>query len=80
MNRCNKYNYCSLNVCPLDPDANIRKILPGENRCPFCLNKKTRLQKGIRTRMPDIILKFVPKSNVKLLNRRNQMRWQGLNK
>ena len=71
--KCPRFNVCQINVCPLDPEANFRDKLPDENRCPFCINKKSKAQKGIRTRMPDSLIGFVPKSNFKMLNRRNQI-------
>lgn len=79
-NKCPRFNFCSCNVCPLDLQAQLRKRLPEEEFCPFCLKKKSESQKGIRTRMPDTILKFVPELNVKLLNKRNQKRWHDINK
>ena len=72
---CPRWNYCSINACPLDPEANLRKRLPEESICPFCLKKKAGFQKGIRTLATDSVLEVVPKLNVKLLNRRNQKRW-----
>jgi len=80
LKKCNRFNCCSVNVCPLDGEANLRNSLSGENKCPFCLNKKSRLQKGIRTLAPAGILQFVPESNLKMLNRRNQRRWHEFRK
>ena len=78
LRRCNRFSYCSANLCPLDTEASLRKLLVGENKCPFCLNKKSRLQKGMRTLAPADILQFVPKSNLKMLNRRSQNVWHTL--
>jgi hypothetical protein len=74
--RCSCFGACSINVCPLDPEAHLRSKLPEENSCPFCLKKKSKSQKGMRTLMPSRLLEFVPKSNIKMLNRRNQKRWR----
>jgi len=76
--RCPRFNFCSHNICPLDPEASQRISLRDENPCPFCLKKKTTLQKGMKTRMSAGVLKFVPISNTKMLNYRNQKRWTGL--
>ncbi len=77
---CPRFNFCPINVCPLDKEAELRNKLPDENRCPFCLNKKGKNQKGIRTLAPHRVLKVVPVSNLKMLNTRNQKRWQELHK
>lgn len=71
--KCPRFIFCSANLCPLDIEINDRK---GDNeiRCPFTIKKKLRSEKGIRTLAPDSILQFVPKSNLKLLNRRSQER------
>ncbi len=79
MKRCPRFNSCSANVCPIDADAGLRKQLPGEDRCPFCLKKKSEGQKGIRTLAPSSILEVIPKSNLKMLNRRSQKRWLAIN-
>lgn len=76
---CPRWNYCSINICPLDPDAGIRNRLPGENPCPFTIKKKSRGQKGIRTLAPASVLEVIPKSNLKMLNNRNQKRWHKIN-
>ena len=76
--KCSRFNNCSINLCPLDLEANLRKNILNEKQCPFTINKKSKFQKGIRTQMPSHILKFVPKSNLKILNKRNQKRWRGL--
>ena len=73
--RCPRFPFCSANVCPLDPEAYLKERLPGEDRCPFTKNKKSKFERGLRTLMPRHLLKFVPEWNVKLLNRRNKMRW-----
>ncbi len=33
MYKCTKFNECSCNVCPLDPDMAQMRALPGEERC-----------------------------------------------
>lgn len=80
LKHCPRFENCSINICPLDPEANLRDKAFGEERCPFTINKKAKSQKGIRTQMPLPILEFVPKLNVKMLHRRNQKRWKDLRK
>ena len=71
---CPRYNDCSASICPLDNEANIR-IAGKEDFCPYRINRKSKSQKGIRTIASDAILTVVPKSNLKMLNRRSQKRW-----
>jgi hypothetical protein len=78
--KCNRFSWCSVNICPLDPESRLRKELPSENKCPFTINKKAIGQKGMRTLIPIYILKVIPKSNLKMLNRANLRLWQGLHK
>lgn len=76
--KCPRFNECSVNVCPLDDEANLKDKLPEENVCPFCLKKKAAFQKGIRTLAPDSVLAVIPESNLKMLNNRSQKRWHTL--
>jgi hypothetical protein len=76
LKKCPRFDSCSINICPLDLEINLRNKLPGEKDCPFMIKKKSRLQKGIKTLVPYGVLKFIPKSNVELLNKRSQKRWQ----
>ena len=78
--KCPRFNWCSVNICPLDLEADLRSKLPEETSCPFTIKKRGRNQKGIRTRIPDHALKFVPESNVRILHRSNQKRWHELHK
>ncbi len=78
MRRCPQFYNCSINFCPLDLEANLRKG-EEENRCPFRINKKTKDQKGMKTLAPTCVLEFVPKSNLKMLNKRNKKRWEEVN-
>lgn len=78
LRKCPRFNNCSINICPLDLEVNLRTKLSEEEDCPFTIKKKGKSQKGIKTLAPDSILKFIPKSNVKMLNKRNQRRWREL--
>ena len=77
---CPRFEGCSISICPLDPEADLRNKPPDEERCPFTINKKVKSQKGIRTQMPPHLLEFVPESGVKILHKRNQKRWHDLHK
>ena len=72
---CSRWEQCSINVCPLDEDVELRTKLKSENACPFTINRKQRSQKGIRTLARDGILKVIPKTSSKMLNTRNLKRW-----
>lgn len=74
LRRCPRFHDCNINFCPLDLEANSKKG-KDENQCPFSIKKKTKDQKGMKTLAPNCILQFIPKSNLKMLNRRNQKRW-----
>ncbi len=76
LKRCPRFENCSINSCPLDLQANLRRNLSGENRCPFTINKKCSLQKGIKTQIPVYLFELIPKSNLKMLSRRNLKLWQ----
>ncbi len=75
MKKCSAWGKCSINICPLDLEAHLRNKLPEEKDCPFTIKKKHKHQKGIRTLVPYNVLQFIPKSNVKMLNKRNQRQW-----
>lgn len=77
--KCSRFDSCSANVCPIDTEAGLRRQLPGEDRCPFCLKKKAGGQKGTITLVPDAVSKVIPGSNLKMLNRRSQKRWLAIN-
>ena len=64
----------------MDPEVERRIQLSGEKRCPYTIRKKARNEKGIKTLAPYIVLKVVPVSNFKMLNKRNQKRWLAIHK
>lgn len=78
LKQCPRFEKCSINICPLDPETNLRNKLPEEETCPFTIKKKRKSQKGIRTLAPAYVLKVIPKSNVEMLSRGNQRRWHAL--
>ncbi len=78
MEKCPRFSHCSINTCPIDMDAPFRRNLPDEDCCPFTIKKKRKGQKGIKTLATHNILKFIPKSNLKMLNKRNRKQWLDL--
>jgi len=80
MEKCSRFPRCSTNFCPLDLEAGQRTYIPGEDVCSFTIKNRKKFQKGLITRASDSILKVIPESNVKMLNKRNQKRWHALHK
>jgi len=76
--RCPKFENCSSNVCPLDLEAHLKIKLPGENDCPFTIKKRSKEQKGKKLLIPINCLNIIPRSNVKMLHKRNQRQWHNL--
>ena len=80
LKNCPRFPACSINKCPMDYGAELRVELPEEERCPFTIKKRKKYQRGIKTQASDGALKVIPKSNIKMLNKRNLRRWQNLHK
>jgi len=76
--KCSRFSWCSINICPLDFEVNLKIKLPDENNCPFTINKRGKYQKGARTLARDNILEVIPKSNIRMLNKRNLKQWYNL--
>ena len=68
---CQKFNTCSFNRCPLDPEAYLRNRLDEEGLCPYARDRK---KWGKREAMPKRLFKLVPKENIKMLSAKNQRR------
>ena len=79
-NNCPRFENCSIPICPADPEANLMDKLPEEDVCPFTVKKRSKGRKGMKLLAPANLLKVIPESNVKILHRRNQKRWQSLHK
>jgi len=77
LKKCHRFECCSMNLCPLDSEAYLRKG-EDENRCPFTINNKRKTEKGIKTLASTSILEVIPECNLKMLNNRNQKRWHDL--
>jgi len=80
LKKCPRFDRCSINVCPLDCETHFKIKLPKEDCCPFTIKKRVKGQKGARTLIPGSILKVIPKSNLKMLNKASWKRWYGLYK
>lgn len=77
---CPRFNKCSANICPLDPEVGERAHVSGEDVCPFTIKRRKRSQRGLVTRASDSVLKVIPEKNLKMLNKANQKRWSALHK
>ena len=75
---CSRWDKCSANICPMDPNAILIDKLPGEESCPFTIKKRGDDQKGIKTLAPTGLLAVIPESNVKMIHNANQKRWHAL--
>ena len=40
---CPRFDKCSVNVCPLDPDQHLRNRLSGEPKCTMAKSVRTRI-------------------------------------
>jgi len=78
MEHCYRFQRCSANICPLDPAAQERTYIIGEDRCPFMVENKSKTFQGKKIPMADQCLKFIPEKNLKMLSRANQRRWRAL--
>lgn len=78
LRRCPRFDRCSINICPLDFEVNLKNKLPEEENCPFSIKKRGKDQKGIKTHATDSILEAIPELNVKMLHNRNQKRWYAI--
>jgi len=80
MEKCPRFGGCSQSFCPLDSEVNLRSGKKHEV-CRFMREAK---RVNIRGRefvsggsvMPDALLKFVPESNLELLNKPSQDRFK----
>ena len=75
---CPHFNTCSYNLCPLDLELELRTGDIKEDGCNWMQNYRTKNRRHIRRPMPEGLLKFVPKKNVKMLNKSNRKRWYAL--
>lgn len=75
VNNCSRYDSCSTPLCPLDVDVDQRVRYSSEERCPFCIEYRTKKEKRKVTIMPNSYFEFIPKNNLKMLSKANQERY-----
>ena len=68
LKRCPKYEWCNLNLCPLDYELDLR-VGRAREKCRY-------MRRDRKSIMPDELLKFVPKSNISKLNSVSQKRYK----
>ena len=82
LEKCSSFISCSQNLCPLDHDIHLRTGSTAD-KCRWMREpKKVKIKKrefisGGKA-MPDAMLNFVPRSNLKWLNRCSQARWEAI--
>jgi len=84
LRKCLHFDRCSQNLCPLDLELHLRS----GNKQDKCRWMRESKRVKIRNKefvsggtvMPDALLKFVPESNLKWLNKVSQDRWRKLKK
>jgi hypothetical protein len=67
---CPRFDRCSVNVCPLDPDIRLRNRLPGEPRCT--------LWKWIRTRIGTKYVDVLPLGGLTSREAAGKRAWERL--
>lgn len=84
LEKCAHFSACSQNFCPLDPKLHLRS---GNKSCKCRFMREAKMTKIAGREfvsggavMPDALLKFVPESNLKSLNKVSQERWEELKK
>jgi len=84
LERCPRFEHCSIPICPLDLNLSFRNRLSNEGICPWMREVgKPRMIAGKEIVfggrvMPDHILIYVPEGNVERLNQPSQKRWKEL--
>lgn len=76
LRHCPNFNSCSQNLCPLDPDLNLRSGST-QDKCRWMRETKKNKIAGREfvsggAAMPNAILNFVPQANLKWLNNISQ--------
>lgn len=67
--KCKRFDYCNVPICPLDKLAKQRVELKEDSVCPFCRKSKI---KGKKFKIPKELKKLVPQENKDLLNLKSQ--------
>lgn len=84
LSRCFRFERCSHNICPLDPQLFARVGFDDSDKCPFMRPARATAINGKQfttggSVMPDAELILVPRDNVERLNDASQKRWRELN-
>jgi len=66
MERCPRFQSCSIPKCPLDYWMNDRIELADEERCVIRGKTKSKRVKGIKSAGMRGVSKFIPKKNLKI--------------
>jgi hypothetical protein len=66
---------CSSPRCPLLEGGMSIFMLKGEEECPYCSSKK-----GVRKTIPTKIIEFLPKENIRHLNKNSKNKAKNINK
>lgn len=82
--KCQRYDRCSLNLCALDPDLNLR-CGNKQNKCIYMREPKRAMIAGREfvsggAVMPSVPLNFVPQRNLVWLNKASQQQWHIIHK
>jgi hypothetical protein len=67
---CPKFNKCSANICPLDPDMLDRVHLPGERVCIYLTEyAKPHARTNLRGSLPDKQFEIITEAYPKIIDR-----------
>jgi hypothetical protein len=77
---CSKNDHCSLNLCPLDIDLELRHGSK-QDKCRYMRGPKRAMIAGREfisggAIMPSVPLNFVPQRNLAWLNKASQQQWR----
>jgi len=73
LRKCPRFHSCSRNLCPLDFELAERSGSEGD-KCRWMRNR-TPGSRLFKNKLPDELLKYVPKENVERLNETSRKRW-----
>lgn len=81
---CQRYDHCSSNLCPLDPELNLR-YGSKQDKCRYMREPKRAMIAGREfvsggAVMPSVPLNIVPQRNLAWLNKASQQQWQKIKK
>lgn len=90
LRKCPHFDKCNQNLCPLDFDLHLR-VGSEKDKCRWMRERQAGLRKfkdksGVEHKfyssgspvMPEWLLKYVPKKNIKWLNESSRKKWHRL--